>query len=92
MTGLGLTKYGFGVDYNVAADTRVNRTYNGINFSSDTAADKAKQLSLFVKGQYIGDEGTPFFAEGSLSLIAGALGMSINGFEIIQRNTVSDDA
>lgn len=92
MTGLGLTKYGFGVDYSVDADTRVNRTYNGINFSSDTAANKAHQLSIFVKGLTFDFNGTPVSFPGSIGEICNALGMTVNGFELIQRNTVIDDA
>lgn len=92
MTGLGLTKYGFGVTYSVDSDTTVNRTYNGINFSADSAATKAQQLSLILKGEYTTSQGEPIISGGSLNAIVRALGGSIDAIELIQRNAVTDVA
>lgn len=92
MTGLGLTKYGFGVTYSVNADTTVSRTYNGINFSSDSATTKAAQLSLIIRGSYENSQGEPIVSSGSLNAIVRALGGSIDAVELIQRNAVTDVA
>lgn len=93
MTGLGLTKYGFGVTYSVDGDTKVNRTYNGLNFASDSATAKARQLSAFVNGSYLDDDEQTITLPGSIRGIVNALGMQgIDSFELIQRNTVTSDA
>lgn len=79
---IGLTKYGFKIEY-LANGSTTSKSFNYVNFSSDTASVKAAQFDQFLNGTGENDVG--------LYGVVDAMGSpySINGQSLTQENAVT---